>query len=165
MQGYFCKTEWDIATLWQGRRSIFRIGGGGGGGGNSNENFKFFCMLCPQNCNVKSCAQSAPQNLKLCMFSSIFYVKFNGFMNFQVVKIIGGGGGGQNDIFATPIFSLGCDCPPPPPTPGSTTLPCGSFWFYVAMWLCGCHYGCQYSKIWQHIITWCNILFSPVQMK
>ena len=60
-----------------------------------------------QSRNIKLCALSAPQNSKLCMFSSIFYVKSNGFvvpdsafktysyitiMHFQVVEIIGGGG-------------------------------------------------------------------------
>ena len=51
------------------------------------------------------------------MFNSNFYVKFNGFvvpysafsciiylLIVQVVEIIAGGGGGQSDMFATPIF-------------------------------------------------------------
>ena len=64
--------------LNQGRRSIFRIWGGGGG--KSKEKFKFFGALRAQSRNIKLCAQSAPQNLILCMFSSIFHVKFYGFV-------------------------------------------------------------------------------------
>ena len=48
----------------------------------------------------------------------------------------GGEGGGQNDMFATPIFSLGVTAPPPPPpSPQDRRL-----WYltlkWYSLWLC-----------------------------
>ena len=83
--------------------------GGGGGGGKSKKNFEFFGARAKLQDKILAAKRAA----KLKMFSSIFYVKFNGFVvpilcflnlflhyilqHFQVVEIIGGG---QNDMFA-----------------------------------------------------------------
>ena len=116
------------SSFWMGggHRSIFWIGEA------RLRVRKFFGTLCAQSRNIKLCAQSTPQNWKLCMFSSIFMLNFNGFVVpdcflnlfwflhyiwiFQdLSKMLGGGGGGQNDMFATPIISLGGSNYPPPP--------------------------------------------------
>ena len=46
-------------------------------------------------------------------YSCITYYQF-----FKLSKLFGA----QNNMFATPIFSLGGSCPPPPPPPGLTPL-------------------------------------------
>ena len=109
-------------------RGVDPFFGFGGGGGKSKENFNIFGRAKSQYKTLRTA-----QNGKLCMFSSIFMfltvcliVLLNLFLHyilliFQVVEIIGGGGG-QNDMFATQIFSLGGDCPLLPPPPGSTPL-------------------------------------------
>ena len=94
-------------------------------GGKSKKKFNIFSA---QNRNIKLCAQCAPQNLKLCMFSSIFMLNLmvsqpwqcflNLFLHYillicQVVKIIGGGGA-KSSMFAPP---------PPPKFFGGVTSP------------------------------------------
>ena len=94
--------------------SIHFSDGGGGGGGKSKKN----CIFPLFSAQYKTLLERASK-LKILYFLGIFNVKCNGFvvpytvlfknlflhciLIFQVVKIIGGGG---NEMFATPIFSL-----------------------------------------------------------
>ena len=101
---------------------------GGGGGGKSKENFKIFGALRAQcrNINFARGARRKIENCEcfvvfLCLhFCSASYCFLNLYILalhimiffFKLSKLFGGGG--QNDMFATPIFS--------PPPPRSTPL-------------------------------------------
>ena len=101
-------------------------------GVKSKKNVKFFGALCAQSCNIKLCAQSVPQNRKLCMFCSVFMLSLmvlqcfallfkpilalHILLIFQVVEIIGGGGG-KTICLPPNIFIGGATAPP-----GSTHL-------------------------------------------
>ena len=109
------------------RRSIHFSDMGGGGGTRVRKNFKF----SSKSRNIKLRAERHRKNWKLCMFSSIFNVKFNGFvvpdsavLNLflhyipyffaQVVEIIVGGGGGGKTTCLPPQYFHWATTPPPP---------------------------------------------------
>ena len=146
--------------------TFFGWGGGGGGGGQE--------QYVTQSRNINLCAQSAPQNWKLCaVISSIFMLNLMvlkcltvllkpslalHIMILTIIIIIGFlllGGGGQNEIFfATPIFSWGGRLPPPP-LPRSTPLgvalssfsrPEGFLLFFLEYWLFKTNNGNNWNK-------------------
>ena len=91
--------------------------GGGGGGGN----FKFFGALRAQNHNIQLCTQSAPQNSKLCMLSSIFMLNLMVFQGLAVffkpilaLHIINFSSCRKKRYVCSPQYFHGGDCPPPP---------------------------------------------------
>ena len=132
--------------IFRGVDPFFGSPRSGGGGGKRKKISNLLFRRAPKSQGrcifgfIKLCAQSAPQNWKLCrpMFSSVFFFfffgggEFNGFVvpycsafqtyfciTYEFFKLSTLLGGGQNDMFATPIFSLGATAPPPPPIDAS----------------------------------------------
>ena len=125
--------------------SIPFFGLGGGGGAKVRKISKIFGALYAQSCSIKVCAQARRKIWSVCLV--MFYVKSNGFVVpyddfepilalhnyyefFKLSKLLGGGV--KTICFAPPIFSLGANCPLPPPPPGSTPLGWGCT--KISMW-------------------------------
>ena len=61
-----------VVWQWHGTRGVDPFTGLGVGGGGGGQKLEKMSKFSAQICNIKFCVRSAPQNLKWCMFSSIF---------------------------------------------------------------------------------------------
>ena len=101
----------------------FGLGGGGGGGGTRvyKKNFKFFGALRAQirNINIKNSVCSVAFSVLNLMVLQCLTVLFKPILAWHIMNFSScrnyWRGGGQNDMFTTPIFSWGRLPPPPLP--------------------------------------------------